>query len=104
MWTSSALPSGSASHTNSPGSCFHFVSGSVIVFNAKSCVKKESFKTADKSFNHSGYLLFGGKGTKVIHCSYNAPVQKDSVLQIFSLNLSPAEEATLKNSYSPPKK
>lgn len=71
----------------------------VVVFNSKSFVKKESFKTTDDSFNHSGYLLFGGLGTKVIHCSYNAPLMKNSVLQIFSLRLTQGEQDLLRKAH-----
>jgi hypothetical protein len=76
----------------------------IILFNAKSFVKKDTFKTEDSSFNHSGYLLFGGRGTKVIYCSYNAPIQKDSVLQIFSLPLSGADQELVNKAYPTPKK
>ena len=71
----------------------------VILFQSKSFVKKDSF-AADDSFNHSGYLLFGGQGTKVIHCSYNAPIEKPSVLQIFSLPLTADDKAFLKKAYA----
>ena len=71
----------------------------VILFNSKSFVKKKSFPTTDSSFNHSGYLLFGGRGTKVIYCSYNAPINKGSVLQIFSLPLTQEEEGLLIKAY-----
>jgi DNA-binding beta-propeller fold protein YncE len=71
----------------------------VVVFNAKSFVKKTSFLTRDNSFNHAGHLLFGGLGTKVIYCSYNAPIQKGSVLQIFSLRFTDAEKDALKKHY-----
>src|SRR5262249_16737752 len=76
----------------------------VIVFNAKSFVQKESFPVAEDSFNHSGFLLFGGRGTKVIHCSYNAPIKKDSVLEIFPLTLTDADQAALTKAYPPEKK
>jgi hypothetical protein len=72
----------------------------IVLFNAKSFVKKGNIMVADKSFNHSGYMIFGGKGTKIIHCSYNAPIMKDSVLQIFSLSLSQDEHELLKKAYS----
>ncbi len=71
----------------------------VILFNSKSLVKKKNFPTSDSSFNHSGYLLFGGRGTKVIYCSYNAPINKGSVLQIFSLPLTQEEEGLLIKAY-----
>ena len=71
----------------------------VILFNSKSLVKKKSLATADSSFNHSGYLLFGGRGTRVIYCSYNAPINKGSVLQIFSIPVTQEEQAVLKEAY-----
>lgn len=71
----------------------------VILFNSKSFVKKQSFKANDNSFNHSGYLIFGGRGSKVIYCSYNAPIMKDSVLQIFSVPVTPDDAILLNKAY-----
>jgi hypothetical protein len=75
----------------------------VILFNAKSFIKRQSFKTSDDSFNHPGYLLFAGRGTKLVYCSYNAPIMKDSVLQIFTVPLTNEEHGQLNKAY-PPKK
>lgn len=71
----------------------------LVLFHATSFVKKDAFRCAGHSINHSGYLLFGGRGTKVIYCSYSATTTQDSILQIFSLPLTDQDRALLDKAY-----
>lgn len=67
----------------------------VVIFNTKSFVKKEAFKATGKNFNHSGYLLFSGRGTKVVFCSHFGASKKSSVLQIFNVPIDPKDQERL---------
>ena len=67
----------------------------IVVFNAKSFVQKSHFSVKEGSFNNSGYLTFAGNGAKVVYCSNNAALRKESVLSIFDLKLTPKEMESL---------
>lgn len=76
----------------------------VILFNTKSYVKKEAFKATGKNFNHPGYMLFSGHGTKVVFCSHFGATKKSSVLQIFNVPIDAKDQERLDKVYPPQKK